>query len=117
MDRYALRLFVTADLLRHLVAVQLRHHQVEHREVGKELRHEPHSFLAVRCLYDLVVRSLEPERHELADVAIVVCHEDEGTRARLGPAQVAQSGTARVDVTRPGRGGAVIIRPPCRTRR
>ena len=73
-----LRRLVGPQAPRQLEPVELRHHHVEHREVGLLAQRQLQRLLAVACLEHRVARALEPERDQREDVLVVVGGKDDG---------------------------------------
>jgi hypothetical protein len=69
---------------RELVAVEARHHHVQHCEVGRAVQGEVERGLPVGRGHDVVALALEAEADEGEDVRVVVRDEDERPRRLRG---------------------------------
>ena len=67
---------VRAEAARHFAAVELRHRDVEHRQVGQLTQREIEGLLAIGGAKHAVATPLEAQHDERLDVGIVVGDED-----------------------------------------
>jgi 5-methylcytosine-specific restriction endonuclease McrA len=79
-DRHVLGLRIGLEALARLVAVELRHHDVQHDEVRLLRPRALQRLLAVECRDHLVAFHAEAEIQDMDDVDLVVHHQDPALR-------------------------------------